>query len=469
MKDKTDNKAHDDFSLENIKSRIRAKAETNPALFTLTGSTITSAKPIDMNKQNISGLAEPKQNSDAVSLDYLQSNYVSKTDPDSGYLSTKGGTMSGNINMGGNSITNVKMPEANAESKSLDQSAAATVGYVMQMADTVTNNSEINEAVTKLSGISNKVSVIEAALGIPPSQEAPPEGEEPEPEEPAPDTSLFVSISGSTMSGDLDMTNHAVKNVKTPLDTEVKNAANVEYVQSKISTPQIGFLGNTISKETTVTDHFEWKTSTTTTPPAPPPPPAPSPASPTSPVVNPDESPTAPPPNVPKPVLPAPIRMEAAQGGEAGGEGSTEQTPTDNVNSTPISDQYLKIEESDTKTIKVLSSGILTLSVTATWSESSSANISVILNPSPKAPEGTGLTSTTTTSDTVVYTVSALQSGQNMFFQIPVQEPSDLKLKLNSTSNGTPASRAETANLKLSSWSWQTTLLPSSFPEKTKP
>ncbi|CAG9046626.1 hypothetical protein NVRI1_00990 [Chlamydia abortus] len=461
MKDKTDNKAHDDFSLENIKSRIRAKAETNPALFTLTGSTITSAKPIDMNKQNISGLAAPKQNSDAVSLDYLQSNYVSKSDPDSGYLSTKGGTMSGNINMGGNSITNVKMPEATVELKSLDQSAAATVGYVMQMAETVTNNPEINDAVTKLSGISSKVSVIEAALGIPPSQEAPPEGEEPEPEEPAPDTSLFLSISGSTMSGDLDMNNHAVKNVKTPLDTNPKDAANVEYVQSKISTPQIGFLGNTISTETTVTNYFDWKTSTTT-------PPAPPPASSASPVVNPDESPTTPLPNVPKPVLLAPIRMEAAEGGAAA-EGSPGQTPNDNVNSTPISDQYLKIEESDTKTIKVLSSGILTLSATATWSGDTSANISVILNPSAKALEGTESTSRTTNSDTVVYTVSALQSGQNMFFQIPVQKPSDLKLKLNSTSNGTPASRAETANLKLSSWSWQMTLLPSSFPEKTKP
>ncbi|WP_139414313.1 hypothetical protein [Chlamydia abortus] len=459
MKDKTDNKAHDDFSLENIKSRIRAKAEINPALFTLTGSTITSAKPIDMNKQNISGLAEPKQNSDAVSLDYLKSNYVSKSDPNSGYLPTTGGTMSGNINMGGNSITNVKMPDTK-ESKSLDQSAAATVGYVMEIADTVTNNSEINEAVTKLSDISNKVSVIEAALGIPPSQEAPPEGEVPEPEEPALDTSLFVSISGSTMSGDLDMTNHAVKNIKTPLDTEVKNAANVEYVQSKISTPQIGFLGNTISTEIQITDYFNWKTST---------PPLSAPASPVSPVADPDESPTTPLSNVPKPVLPAPIRMEASESGAAGGEGSPEQTQPDNVNSTPISDQYLKIEESGTKTIKVLSSGILILSATATWNGDTSANVSVILNPSAKAPEVSGLASSTAESETVVYTVSALQSGQNMFFQIPVKKPSDLKLKLNSTSNGTPASPAKTNTLQLSSWSWQTTLLPSIFPEETNP
>ncbi len=461
MKDKTDNKVHDDFSLENIKSRVRAKVETNRALFTLTGSTITSTKPIDMNSQNISGLAAPKQNSDAVSLDYLQSNYVSKTDPNSGYLSTKGGTMSGNINMGGNSITNVKMPDAK-ELKALDQSAAATVGYVMQMADTVTNNSEINTAVTKLSDISSKVSVIEAALGIPPSQEAPPEGEEPE--EPAPDTSLFVRISGSTMSGDLDMGSHAVKNIKTPSDSNPKDAANVEYVQSKITTPQIGFLGNTITGSTSVTDYFDWKTPT---PPPPPPAPAPSPAAPVSPVSDPDESPVTPSPSVPKPVLPAPIRMETSQGGASGVEGPKEPEKTDNVNSTPISDKYLKIEESDTKTIKVLCTGILILSVTANWSEGTSANISVILNPSATGTDSSEPASRTSKTDTAVYTVSAV-SGQNLFFQIPVQKPSDLKLKLNSTTNGTPA-RASKASLTLSSWSWQTTLLPSIFPEATTP
>ncbi|AZU10559.1 hypothetical protein [Chlamydia psittaci] len=461
MKDKTDNKVNDDFSLENIQSRVRAKVETNPALFTLTGSTITSTKPIDMNNQNISGLAAPKQNSDAVSLDYLQSNYVSKTDPNSGYLSTKGGTMSGNINMGGNSITNVKMPDATGESKTLDPSAAATVGYVMATANTVTNNPDINEAVTKLSGISSKVSVIEAALGIPPSQEAPPEGEEPE--EPAPDTSLFVSISGSTMSGDLDMGNNAVKNIKTPTEANPKDAANVEYVQSKISTPQIGFLGNTITGSTSVTDYFDWKTPT-----PPPPPPAPAPATPVSPVSDPDESPVTPSPSIPKPVPPAPIRMEASQGGEAGTEGATGQTKADNVSSTPISDKYLKIEDSDKQTIKVLSTGILTLSVTANWSESTSANISVILNPSATGTESSEPANRTTKTDTVVYTVSAI-SGQNLFFQIPVQKPSDLKLKFTPpAANGTP-SRASKTSLNLSSWSWQTTLLPSIFPAATTP
>ncbi|WP_366223800.1 hypothetical protein [Chlamydia buteonis] len=458
MKDKTDNNELNDFSLENITSRVRARAETNPALFTLTGSTITSTKPIDMNSQNISGVANPKQNSDAVSLGYLQSNYVSKTDPNSGYLSTQGGTMSGNINMNGNSIINVKMPEQSGTLRSLNPSAAATVGYVMETANTVTNNQEINDAVQKISDVSGKVSIIEAALGIPPSQEKPPEEEQPPVEEPAPDTSLFVKISGSTMSGDLDMTNHTVKNVKTPTGSNPKDAANVEYVQSKITTPQIGFLGNTITGQTQVTNYFNWKTTT-----SPPPLPVPSQAAPAAPVSDPDGSPTTPAPNVPKPALPQPIRMDSPPSSQPGADGTAEPTKTDNVTSTPISDKYLSIEDSNPTVIKVKSSGILILSATANWSGNTAANISVILNPSTQETERSRLDNKTAESENVVYTVSALQSGQNLFFQMPVQQPSDLKLKLNSTTNGTPA-RAETKNLDVSSWSWQTTLLPSSFP-----
>ncbi|WP_041460223.1 hypothetical protein [Chlamydia psittaci] len=454
MKDKTDNNELNDFSLENITSRVRARAETNPALFTLTGSTITSAKPIDMNSQNISGVADPKQNSDAVSLGYLQSNYVSKTDPNSGYLSTQGGTMSGDINMSGNSIINVKMPEQSGTLRSLNLSAAATVGYVMETANTVTNNPKINEAVQKISDVSGKVSIIEAALGIPPSQETPPEEVPPESEEPTPDTSLFVKISGSTMSGDLDMTNHTVKNVKTPKDTDTKNAANVEYVQSKITTPQIGFLGNTITGQTQVTDYFNWKTktpptltSTSTTP-----------SSPSEPVLDPDQAPATPSPNVPKP-----IRMDSDPGSEPRAGETTTPTQPDNIITTPISDKYLKVEESDAQTMKVLCSGILTLSATANWSGNTFANISVILNPSTQTTENSGSTSRTVTNDTVVYTVSALQSGQNLFFQMPVQQPSDLKLKLNSTTNGTTTLTTGSNNLQVTDWSWQTTLLPSNF------
>ncbi|WP_434602104.1 hypothetical protein [Chlamydia crocodili] len=406
-------------------------------------------KTINMNNQNISGLPEPRQDSDAVSLDYLKSNYVSKSDPQSGYLPTTGGTMTGNIDMSGHSIINVKMPEKAPGSTDLNPSAAATVKYVMDTANTVTSNPDINNAVNKISEVSTKVSTIEAALGLTPDSNTDPDAP------PPPDTSLFVKIEGSTMTGDLDMQNHTVKGLGTPVDA--KDAVNVEYLQAKITTPQIGLLGNTISTSTTVTGDFDWKTSVT--PPGPVPPPAPPLPSP---------SPSVPTSPLPQPSLPKPIRM-SSDITAATTAGPTATPKTDSIITTPVTDQYLKIEDSDTKTIKVLAPGIVTLSVTANWTGGSTANIGVVLNPSTPTTGGgsSGGGGSSTVTDTVVYSVAALSSGQNLFCQIPVEKPSDLKLKFTPPTTGGSGSTGN--DLTVSSWSWQAILLPSIFPTTSNP
>ncbi|MEF9519908.1 hypothetical protein SBV45_04660 [Chlamydia crocodili] len=444
MKDKIDNNYTTDLSSNT--SRTRATTDPDPSLFTLTGTTITSMKTINMNNQNISGLPEPRQDSDAVSLDYLKSNYVSKSDPQSGYLPTTGGTMTGNIDMSGHSIINVKMPEKAPGSTDLNPSAAATVKYVMDTATTVTNNPQINDAVNKISEVSTKVSTIEAALGLTSTNNPDPDAP------PPPDTSLFVKIEGSTMTGDLDMSQRTVKGLGTP--TDPKDAVNVEYLQARVTTPQIGLLGNTISTSTTVTGDFDWKTAATPSPT--PALPSPSPSVPTSPL--------------PKPSLPQPIRM-GSDVTAATTTGPTATPKTDNIITTPVTEQYLKIEDSDTKTIKVLAPGIVTLSVTANWSGGSTANIGVILNPSTTTTSGSssGSSSSATPSntDTVIYSVAALSSGQNLFCQIPVQNPSDLKLKFTPPTTGGSGSGGN--DLTVTSWSWQATLLPSTFPTTSSP
>ncbi|BAE81362.1 hypothetical protein [Chlamydia felis Fe/C-56] len=495
MKDKINNKENEDSISINMGSRAQLRATPDPALFTLTKTGITSTKPINMSNQNITGLANPQKDSDAVSLDYLQSNYVSKTDPNSGYLQTKGGTMSGDINMGGHSVTNITIPNTNGANGTLDPSSAATVQYVMDTADKVTNNPEINKALEKISAISTKVSTIEAALGIvqaqdpvpPPTQPSspttrisispasstqmmrirrcnktstsslrtgnntatPPQTDtstDPTQE----DTSQFVRITGSSMSGDLDMSQHTVKNIRTPGDSDTKDAANVEYLQSKITTPQIGLLGNTINTTTTVTDDFDWKSSSTT----PPVPPAPSPSQPITTLTEP---------------TPHFLTSTTTTTTPTTSPTTTPTTPqkTDNMITTPVTDKYLKIDDSDSKVIKVLAPGITTLSVTANWDGDTAANISVILNPSTtRTTNG----NTTTANDTTVYNVLALKSGQNLFCQIPVTQPSDLKLKFTPpTTGGGSGGGTGNNSLTVTSWSWQVTLLPSIFPTTTNP
>ncbi|WP_375793318.1 hypothetical protein O1W69_04235 [Chlamydia sp. 12-01] len=485
MKDKTDNNETEDLSF-NTNSRTRAKADPNPALFTLTGTTITSTKTINMNNQNIIGLPAPRQDSDAVSLDYLKSNYVSKTDPNSGYLPTTGGTMTGNIDMSGHSIINIKMPEKPTGSNTLDPSAAATVQYVTDTANKVTNNPDINNAIQQISSVSSQISTIEAALGITPSNPDDPDTQ------PPPDTSQFVRISGSTMSGNLDMSQHTVNNLKTPTDAETKDAANVEYVQSKITTPQIGILGNTIEgSTTTVTDYFNWKVP----PPQPPAPPAPTPAVPQppapapAPAPAPSPAPTPPkpttppfvplpppgptqPPTCPPPYVPPKPRAVAASSTSTGPTTTPTVTPkTDKIMTTPVTEKYLKIDDSDSKIMKILSTGILTLSVTANWTGGTTANISVILNPSTTTTSGSSSGSNSSAipsnTDTVIYSVSALSSGQNLFCQIPIEAPSDLKLKFTPPTTGGSGGGSGSTSLDISSWSWQATLLPSTFPKST--
>ena len=225
------------------------------------------------------------------------------------------------------------------------------------------------------------------------------------------------------MNGDLDMSNHTVTGIATPTDTDTQNAVNVEYVQSKTTLPKVGILGNTVTTSATSSNYLNWKEPSTT--------PTPSP------------SPTPP---------------------------SSSTTPSSSLITTPNSETYLKIEDSDTTSMKILGAGILTLCFSVTSTSQDKSNISVILNPDNTSGSGGGAGSSGST-DTVVYEVSALASGQSVCCQIPVQTAnSTLKIKDNgnSTGGGSPGG-GTSGTSNISSWSYQVTLLPSTFTASTNP
>lgn len=383
---------------------------TTSAIFTVTSSGISSSQSINMNNQNISGLGTPSKSSDAVSLDYLQSNFVAKNDPNSGYLPTTGGTLQGDINMGGNKITNLSMPASPQDSD------AVTFKYLSDKVNEVTNNQQLNEAVNQMNSALNTMSNIEAALGI--------VTEDPNnPGSLPPANPKFISVNGGTMNGDLDMSNHTVTGIATPTDTDTQNAVNVEYVQTKTTLPKVGILGNTVTTSATSSNYLNWKEPSTT--------PTPSP------------SPTPP---------------------------SSSTTPSSSLITTPNSETYLKIEDSDTTSMKILGAGILTLCFSVTSTSQDKSNISVILNPDNTSGSGGGAGSSGST-DTVVYEVSALASGQSVCCQIPVQTAnSTLKIKDNGNSTGGSSVGGGTSGTSnISSWSYQVTLLPSTFTASTNP
>ncbi|VVT42705.1 hypothetical protein BOKEGFJH_00216 [Chlamydia avium] len=435
---------------------------TNSSIFTVTSSGISSSKPINMNSQNISGLATPSNDSDAVPLEYLKSNFVLKSDPDSGYLPTAGGTLTGNINMGGNKITNLGMGDSPQDSD------AVNFKYLSEKVSEVTNNKDLTDAISSISSALDKMNNIEAALGIVS------EDDEEDGDSETTSSAQFISVSGGTMNGNLNMSNHTVTGIKTPADTETQYAVNVEYVQSKITLPQVGMIGNTVtSTSTSSSGYLNWKESTTSETETP---------SPTTPSVESTES-----------VQPTSIISPKMSISSSTITPTTTQTSSSSLITTPTSSTYLQIEDSDTTSMQILGVGIVTLCFSVTNSNDTKSNISVILNPpaSTSASSGGGEaeTSANSTEDTVVYEIPSLASGQPVCCQIPVQtQNSVLKIKtsISSTRSSVPntsgsssssessssssvssdvsSGDASSVTSSITSWSYQVTLLPSIFP-----
>ncbi|ROT55083.1 hypothetical protein DU11_0052 [Chlamydia trachomatis] len=337
---------------------------------------IESTPGIVKHNQPITQSENPTDPTDAVTFKYLKENYTKENDPNPGFLPTTGGTMTGDIDMQGNNVTDIVM-YTNGQQNPTDDSAV-TIGYLNEKADEIKSNDQITTAVAGLSNINSQISTLHQLLGI---AEDPDTVTNPD----------LLKTSGGTVYEDIDMSSNTVSDLGTPTNKDTKSAINVEFVQAKITSPQMAFLKNndTNLSNITVSEYFNWLQAPTQAPtpdPDPDPEPAPEPEPDTSDSSgsgseNPaDPTPTTPdnsntPNNPPSPSNGAsPFIRELAA--TTTGSTDTEITPaaegTDLPNTTfseksPLWEEFFSFSDSSRSEMVIQKTGILTFSMQGTW------------------------------------------------------------------------------------------------------
>ncbi|WP_080141157.1 hypothetical protein [Chlamydia suis] len=408
---------------------------------------IESTPGIIKNAKKITQSADPKDPSDAVTLKYLKENYTKETDTNPGFLATTGGTMAGSIDMQGNNITNLAM-YTNGQRDPLDHSAI-TINYVNEQADAIKTNKKITDAVTKLSDIDTQVATLNQLLGI---------TDDPEADN---TTAEFLKTSGGTVYGNIDMNQNTVSDLGTPTNQDTKSAINVEFVQAKITSPQMAFLKNNDQKLShVVSEYFDWLQDPNPVVENP----APDPSQPnagTSSTTNPSNNPSS-----PSTTVITSIQKYAAtpSGATTSSGATTPDSDPDTPNTTfseksPLWEEFFSFSESSRSAMVVQKTGILTFSMQGSWdhpplptnsSAGSGSPQPPTSTPTPTqqqtqdpisleltvtAPQATGATTppsstpTTTVPATITKTFT-LSAGKSCTLQIPVQAVgSILKLK----------------------------------------
>ena len=420
-------------------SRVATKV-----LLNVSETSIESTPGIIKNAKKITQSADPTDPSDAVTLKYLKENYTKEDDPDPGFLATTGGTMTGSIDMQGNNITNLAM-YTNGQRDPLDHSAI-TINYVNEQADAIKTNDKITNAVTKLSDIDTQVATLNQLLGI---------TDDPEADN---TTAEFLKTSGGTVYGNIDMNNHTVSDLGTPTNQDTKSAINVEFVQAKITSPQMAFLKNNDEKLShVVSEYFDWLQDPN--PVVEDPDPAPS-------QPNAGTSSTPPSNNPPSPsttVTTSIQKYAATPSGATTSSGATTQDPdpvTPNTTfseTSPLWEEFFSFSDSSRSAMVVQKTGLLTFSMQGSWDHPNLPTNSNAGSGSPQPPPHPTTPTKTQDPISLELTVTAppapgtatqpssppttpvpapitkkftLSAGQSCTLQIPVQaEGSILKLK----------------------------------------
>lgn len=450
------------------------------------------------NPAKLTGVATPTRDTDVVPLQYLQTHYLSKNDPNPGYLPIQGGSMTGNINMGTHSIFNLKQPtppntqppqeskpedprekegftdktaaeqdQAIAEyntklaeyQKKIDDynaewqafySEAATVKYVKDIVEKITGNQDLDNAITSAEGVATKIDLAHKTLGIEITQN---------PDAPDPTTISNTGANTTTPStgttapstGTTDPDAPSYENlpsiikkslfVLTQSDNTLQKDLKMTNAQiSNIKTPAESGEENHAANVEYLNNNLKQPKRAFI-----------SHTLPTSTSSN-------------------PISISGHIPWLSATTGST----TEPEFKSSLADQCL---EPGQENLKIKTPGLLVLSVRGSWNGTTSGGssgttqtpgtfpLSLTVTPSGSGSSGSSTPATLTLPLT-------LHSGESVMLQLPITAASSVKIATTSQSSGNSGgggSGSSTALTTLSSWSWEAALFPTDVTPVTPP
>ena len=441
-----------------------------------------------LNQAKLTGVATPTRDTDVVPLQYLQTHYLSKNDPNPGYLPIQGGSMTGNINMGTHSIFNLKQPtapttpqpqesdkpkdpreEAGFENKTAveqDQaiaeyntklaayqkkiddynaewqafySEAATVKYVKDIVTKITSNPDLDTAITSATEVEKKIDLAHKTLGIEITQN---------PDAPDPTTISNTGANTTTPSTGTTAPSTGTTNPDAPsyenLPSIIKSSLFVLTQSDNTLTGDLKMTNAQIYNIKTPADNgeenhaanVEYLNSKLKQPKR---------AFVSHTLPTPNSTPISPNGYIPW--------LSTTTGGS--------QTTEPEFKSS-LADQCLQAKQDH---LEIKTPGLLVLSVRGTWNGTTSGGGGSGTTQTPETfplsltvtPSGSGSTGSSTPATLTL--PLTLHSGESVMLQLPIKEASNVKIAT-TTQSGSGGGGSTPAQTALSSWSWEAALFP---------
>lgn len=476
---------------KNASTKFQRSTPTR-ALLSIGSQQLSSFTKLSFDGQaKLTGVATPTRDTDVVPLQYLQARYLSKNDPNPGYLPIHGGSMTGNINMGTHSVFNLKQPtkpsatlpeesskpkdpreeegfaEKTAEEqeqkieqyntelaeyqKKIDDynaaleafySEAATVKYVKEIVNGILTNSKLDTALESAKKVEDKIELAQKALGIEitinPDADTNPDTDQETPD-PAPVADTEEKESPPLSYNDLPSVIKNSQFVVTQSQNKITGDLKMTNAQiANIKTPDTGdsnYAANVTYLESKLKQPQRAFLSNT---------------------------------------LPTESSSSISLNGHIPWLSTTNgsSSPAEPDFKSKLADQCF--DTSSQENLKVKTAGLLVLSVRGTWSPTTATiadgstqtpktiSVNLTVTPDNSSRTNTSSSGSDSSGDASATTLTiplTLYSGESVQLQLPITTTSSVKIATTTsqTSNGGSDTSSQ---ITLSSWSWEAALYP---------